>query len=243
MAKFNKYEQPLLNNSVHRSKMYFMKLKEKWKAIGLRRAGFSYTEILAQTDVSKSTLSQWLREIELTAEQRSRLHNKMDQVRYDIAKRKVAQRIILTDRIIEQAKKEVGKLFKNPLFFTGLALYWAEGAKSMAEKVKLANSDEKMISLSMRWFREICKVPENKFRIHIHMHTLHIRKDIVDYWSKVTGIPLNQFYKPYIKHTSLGQRRNLLYNGTCSIIIHDKYLFRRILGWKLGMQKYYNIPS
>ena len=220
-----------------------MKLEEKWKAIDLRKKGLSYTEILAKMDVSKSTLSQWLREIELTTEQQSRLHSKMDRVRYDIAKRKVAKRISSTDKIIQQAKKEVRQLSKNPLFFTGLALYWAEGAKSMAEKVKLANSDEKMISLSMRWFREICRVPENKFRVHIHMHNLHTRKDIIDYWSKITKIPLSQFYRPYIKPTSLGQRRNILYNGTCSIMIHDKYLFRRILGWKLGMQEYYNIPS
>ena len=75
------------------------------------------------------------------------------------------------------------------------------------------------------------------------MHTLHIRKDIINYWSEVTKVAPTQFYRPYIKPTSLGQRRNILYNGTCSIIIHDKNLFRRILGWKLGLQKHFNIPS
>ncbi|MDP2789207.1 MAG: helix-turn-helix domain-containing protein [bacterium] len=220
-----------------------MKFTEKILALKLRKSGLSYSKILEKIKVSKSTLSIWLREIELTSEQKSRLLNKMDQVRYKVAKRKVADRKKRTKEIIINAKKEISSLKEDPLFFVGLALYWAEGAKNPVETVKFANSDEKMILLIMRWFRKICRVPERKFKIHIHMHTLHFRKNTIKYWSEVTGIPTTQFYRPYTKSTSLGQRRNILYNGTCSIIIHDKSLFRRILGWKLGMQNYFNILS
>lgn len=220
-----------------------MKFKEKNEAIRLRKLGLSYQEILKKIDISKSTLSLWLREIKLTSEQKKNLSNKMDLVRYEIAKRKVADRIKRTKIIVDEAQKEVIKLMVNPLFFTGLSLYWAEGAKNSSESVKFANSDKSMIILIMKWLRGICGVPEKKFRVHIHMHDLHSRSDINDYWSEVTRIPLNQFYKPYIKHTSLGQRKNILYNGTCSIIVNDKKLFRKIIGWKMGMQKYFNISS
>src|SRR3989338_539376 len=220
-----------------------MKYKEKMLALEFRKDGLSYSKILEKVHVSKSTLSIWLREIELTEEQKSQLLSKMDRVRYEVAKRKVADRKKRTEKIIIDARREVGSLRENPLFFVGLALYWAEGAKNPVESVKFANSDEKMILLMMKWFRKVCKVPEKKIKIHIHMHTLHIRKDIIEYWSAITQVPSNQFYRPYIKPTSLGQRKNILYNGTCSIIIHDKNLFRRILGWKLGLQKHFNIPS
>ena len=220
-----------------------MKYREKVLALKLRKNGLSYSKILEKIKVSKSTLSVWLREIELTGEQKGRLLKKMDRVRYEVAKRKVAARIKKTAEMIEKGKKEATYLKNNPLFFVGLALYWAEGSKNPTEKVKFANSDEKMIALMMKWLREICRVPEKKFRIHIHLHTLHSRKNIINYWSKITSIPKTQFYKPYVKPTSLGQRRNILYNGTCSIIIHDKNLFRRILGWKFGLQKHFNIPS
>lgn len=220
-----------------------MKAEVKFLAVKLRKRGLSYKEILKKIDVSKSTLSLWLREIELTPEQKNRLENKMDRVRYEVAKRKVAQRIKRTNDIIKEAKNEVKVLNNNPLFFVGLSLYWAEGAKNATESVKLVNSDEKMIRLMMRWLREACKVPEEKFRVHIHMHDLHSKKNINAHWAKITGVPLKQFYKPYVKHTSLGQRKNILYNGTCSIIVSDKKLFRRIMGWKLGLQEYFNIPS
>jgi hypothetical protein len=218
-----------------------MKYREKILALNLRRGGLSYKEILEKIKVSKSTLSVWLREVELTTEQKNHLLSKMDRVRYEVAKRKVANRKKKTKDIIAKAKEEVSLLNKDPLFSVGLALYWAEGAKNPVESVKFANSDEKMIILMMKWFRKICKVPEKKFRIHVHMHTLHFRKDILKHWSRITKISSSQFYKPYIKPTSLGQRRNILYNGTCSIIIHDKNLFRRIVGWKLGLQYYFHV--
>ena len=218
-----------------------MKYKERILAVELRKEGLSYKEILRNIKVSKSTLSIWLREVELTGEQKNRLLSKMDKVRYEVAKRKVADRKKRTEIIIEEAKKEIDSLSKDLLFFVGIAIYWAEGAKNQTEAVKFANSDEKMILLIMKWLREICRVPEKKFKVHIHMHTLHVRKDIIKYWSGITGVPTNQFYRPYVKSTSLGQRRNILYNGTCSIIIHDKNLFRKILGWKIGMQNYFGI--
>lgn len=212
-----------------------MKFKEKILALSLRKKGLSYGEILKEIKVSKSTLSIWLREVELSDIQKNKLKNKMDIVRYNVAKRKVKNRIDQTKKIIMEAKKESLKLKENKLFLFGLALYWAEGAKNPVESVKFANSDAQMIKIIMFWFREICKVPENKFRIHVHMHNLHSRNNIINYWSKITNIPKKQFYKPYIKETSLGQRKNILYNGTCSVIIHNKNLFRRIKGWKLGI--------
>lgn len=218
-----------------------MKYKERLLALKLRKSGLSYKEILKKISVSKSTLSIWLREIELTSEQKKRLLEKMDKVRYEVAKRKVVDRKKKTEEIIMRAKREVSFFRKDLLFFVGLSLYWAEGAKNPVEAVKFANSDEKMIFLMMKWLRKICKVPEKKFKIHIHMHNLHSRKDIIEYWSKITKVPLSQFYRPYIKLTSLGQRKNILYNGTCSIIVHDKNLFRKIMGWKLGLQSYFHI--
>ena len=87
-----------------------------------------------------------------------------------------------TKKIIIEAEKEVKHLLKTPLFLSGLMLYWAEGDKSdEREKIKFSNSDPVMVRLIMKWFREICKVPENKFRICLHIHKLHCREDMQEY--------------------------------------------------------------
>ena len=68
-----------------------------------------------------------------------------------------------------------------------------------------------MIVLMIRWFRKICKVPLEKIKIHIHMHTLHSRENILEYWSDITKVPQKQFYRPYIKPTSLLAKGEIYY--------------------------------
>jgi len=213
-----------------------MKLKEKIRAIKLRKLGKSYGEIRKQARVSKGTLSLWLRDIKLTSEQEKRIYVEWRQKHaYRLAKLNQKKRIAITKKIIKEAKEEFPLYLKNPLFLSGLMLYWAEGAKSdQTEKIEFSNSDPLMIKFIMRWFRKVCEVPEEKFRICLHIHELHCRKDIQKYWSEITGIPFSQFYKMQIKQTSLKHRKNKLYNGTCAVVVYNKDIFRRIKGWKLG---------
>lgn len=213
-----------------------MKFQQKIQAIKLREAGKSYSEIRKTIKVSKASLSLWLRDITLTPEQQKRIYVELRQKNaYRMAKANQTKRINTTREIVEKGKKEAAELFKNPLFLSGLMLYWAEGDKSETqERVKFTNSDPRMIKIIMRWFREVCKVPDSKFRVCVYIHNLHARKNIEKYWSEVTDVPTNQFHKTQIKETTLGQRRNVLYEGTCAITVSDKSLFRKIKGWKLG---------
>src|SRR3989344_780806 len=207
----------------------------------MRRKGASYLTILKHVKVSKSSLSLWLRGVYLSEKQKARLLQGREISRDAASKAKHQHRIEQTAEIVQKSKQDVKSLMHNPLFPVGLALYWAEGTKNQSEKVQFTNSDEQMVALMMRWFREICLVPESKFRVHMHIHNLHVRTHIENFWSRITGIPRTQFYKTYIKQSSLGFRRNVLYNGTCAIVISNKELLRRIVGWKLGLSEVFNI--
>jgi len=155
-----------------------------------------------------------------------------DKSRQIAAQIKKDQRIQRTKEVIERAKSGYAHAVRDPLFLIWLALYWAEGDKNMQERVTFTSSDKKMILFMMEWFREVYKVPEKKFRIALQIHTLFTNKNAEVCWSNITNIPINQFYKTYIKKTSLKQRRNKLYNGTCSIVVNSRELFRTIVGWK-----------
>ena len=219
-----------------------MKFQEKVIAVNLRQQGYSYPKILEKIRVSKSTISRWLKDIELTPEQKEKLLKGREIGRYIAAKIKKEDRIKRTEEVIKRSKKEFQVLIRSSLFLSGLLLYWAEGDKNKSERVKFTNSDEKMIMLMMRWFREICKVTESKFRIALHIHNLHSNSDIKEYWMRITKIPEKQFHKIYIKKSSLRHRRNILYNGTCSIVVSNVELFRKIVGWKIALLEYFNIP-
>ncbi len=211
-----------------------MKFSEKIKAVALRRSGATYSEIRKKVSVSRSTLSLWLRGVNLSESQKRNILRGLDISREAAAQKKKTERVVRTKKIMEQARAEFLNLSKEPLFLVGLSLYLAEGDKAL-ERVKFTNSDPNLISIIMSWLREICNVPETKFRIALHVHNLHVRSDIIKYWSKLTKIPESQFYALYIKKSTLSTRRNILYNGTCSVIVNSRDLFRRIAGWRSAL--------
>lgn len=226
-----------------------VRLQERILAQDLRRNGFSFSEILERIpNLSKGTLNGWLKNIELTDEQKKRILNKIkegaDRGRLKGAFKNHQKRISITTAIIAEAKNEILEKVSNSIFVAGIMLYWAEGDKTQ-ERVGFTNADPLMIQFMMRWFREICLVPEAKFRVVLNITTLHKLNDSKKYWSEVTKIPKSQFHKTHIKKTALRGKRNLSYMGTCRIIISDKNLFRKMVGWKLGILEYLdiNLPS
>jgi hypothetical protein len=208
----------------------------------LRRKGKSYSEILKLVKISKSTLSLWLRDIPLSEKQKRKLEGRTKS-RYSGSKARQQARINLTNEIIKSSRKESNNLLEDKLFLSGLMLYWAEGTKRGEEMVNFSNSDPNMVKLMMRWFRKVCKVREERFRIQVHIHSLLNQKDIKNYWSNLTGISLGQFHKLMVKKTSLSHRKNVLYFGTCCIRVCDKNLFRKIMGWKIGVLEKFGLKD
>ena len=206
----------------------------KEKVLSYRRAGKSYSEIQQLVPISKSTLSLWLRNIKISKSKADLLLKKKLSVLSLNHKMSRQRKTTSLRNLIDEGRLEVQEKMKNPLFLLGVALYWAEGTKAF-EQISFSNSDPEMIQCFLRWLKEIADVPSDKIKIQLHIHELHNQTEIEQYWSDITTIPSYQFTKTQIKKTSLGQRRNLLYYGTCNIRVHDIKLFRRFLGWKMGV--------
>lgn len=218
-----------------------MKLKQRIRAVVLRKKGWMMPTIRKELQVSKSTLSLWLRDITLTPKQKIQILKGRDYSRFMAGEKKKNNRIATTQQLIKEGRREALSLVNDSFFVSGVMLYWAEGAKKDGT-LKFANSDPVMIKFMMKWLREMCAVPTEKFRISVHIHSLHCKPNIESYWSKITQIPKKQFYKTQIKKTSLRHRRNKLYNGTCTICVSDVKLFRKMLGWKVGILEKFYIP-
>jgi len=70
-----------------------VKLKEKEKAIKLRKKGHSYSQILEKIPVAKSTLSLWLRSVKLAKRQKQQLTQKKLAAAFRGAMKRREQRI------------------------------------------------------------------------------------------------------------------------------------------------------
>ena len=211
-----------------------MKVAEKEKARYLRKKGKSINEIIQETGSSKASVSLWVRDIILTTAQKKKISEKGRSIE-SIEKRRINRLFNEQHKrqaIIDSAKKDFTNISKEQLKLIGIALYIGEGGKTNRGMVRLANSDPMVIKIMMKFFREICEVSETKFNGHIHTFAHADIEKTEKYWSKITGIPRDKFYKTYIKPSAASlQKRNTLQYGTFDIYVCDTKLFLTIIGW------------
>ena len=223
-------------------------ITKKFRAQKLRQKGWSISEIAGKLEMHKSgSISKWCRDIILTPEQIERLAKKQESGSYKgrmkFLERIRKTRIKETARLRKEGIKEVGKLKKRDLFIGGIAMYWSEGFTSPSgEEVSFCNSDPKMILFMLKWFKEICGVSDDRVAIQIRINKIHKNriKEVENYWSKLTGIPLSQFTKTILiktKSKKIYPNYNSHY-GTIRITIHQgTQLRRKINGWIEGLMK------
>ena len=215
-----------------------MKYNEKQEAIILRKKGQSIKEIAKNLGVSKSSVSDWVRKVVLTKKQKEVLA--LRGYSFVVVERRrttrLSNELVKREAIISLAEKDINMISNNELKIIGTMLYWAEGRKRGQRTVSFSNSDPSMIKIIMRFFREICLVPDNKFRGHIHIHSHLNVNSALKYWSTTTRIPFKQFYKTYcVPSISSKGKMDSLPNGTLDIEVCNTELFLKIMGWIRGI--------
>lgn len=220
---------------------YAGKLELKLKARELRKKGLSVKEIQRRLEVSRSSVSLWVRDIQLTKKQLRRLYlNKRTGALKGCiiaAMNKIKKRKELTERLIKEGKREVGELSKRERFIAGVAMYFAEGGKT-DKSVQFSNSDPKAIKFIVEWLREFSKVPQEKFRGALYIHDNLDEKKAKKFWSKLTAIPLEQFTKTYIvKNNPHRLRKTKHPYGVFRVTVSNVNLHRKIMGWISGLFK------
>ncbi|MCK4454260.1 hypothetical protein KAU51_02840 [Candidatus Parcubacteria bacterium] len=220
---------------------YAGKLELKLKARELRKKGLSVKEIQRKLKVSLSSVSLWVRDVELTKKQLEKLYlnKKTGQLKGSIiaAMNKIRKRKEITEKLIKEGKKEMGNLSKRDRFITGIAMYFAEGSKTDGD-VEFSNSDPRAIKFMADWFREFCKIPEEKFRCSLYIHDNLDEGKAKKFWSKITKIPLTQFRKSYIvKNNPYRLRKVKHIYGVLRVGADDVNLHRKVMGWIEGIFK------
>lgn len=221
------------------------KVKEREKAIALRKNGKTYAEILSIIPVSKSTLSLWLRSVNLSKKQKQRITAKKRASQLKGALARKTTRIVKTQHIFESSKETLGVFTPRDLFILGVGLYWAEGTKEKVYRpsvpIEFANSDPKMITVFMHWLRKCVRIPNADIQLILHIHQ-NRQADIPKFkkfWMQATGLSEQSFGAVVIKkHNPKTRRRNTedSYKGLLAIRVkRSTMLNRRIQGWIYGI--------
>lgn len=202
------------------------------KAIVLRKQGMSYSQIKNELGISKSTLSCWLNNLPLSKERLRELRDnsevRIEKFRETMRKKKEKR----LKAIYFEQKKKIFPFSDRDLFIAGLFLYWGEGTKTDATRIRLANTDPAMIKFFIKWTGVCFKIPKEKLRIDLQLYSdMNITKEI-NYWSKKLKISTKQFTKPYIKKTNsqkIEHNKGGFKHGTCNIRFGNARLSERVL--------------
>jgi len=214
----------------------------------LRKQGLSYNEISRKLNVPKSTLSGWLKDLPLSkiAKSKNIEKSKLVSAKNIVAlnRKRAVEYKIKVEAILSSYSKNLPVVKKDELFWLGLALFLAEGGKREKWSMRFVNSDPLLISIMMRFFRQICEVEDDHFRFRIHLHENANPDESLKFWSEIASISKTQFYRPYfgVPKSSKGKRpKNRLPYGTLHLIISDAGLVRKLKGWIMGLQKQFEI--
>lgn len=227
------------------------KSKERIIATDLRKAGKSILEIAKRLHIAKSTVSLWCRDIALTPRQINRLaHNSILGIRRGQligAEQKRKSRLDKVKRFRLEGVKKLENLSDDAFFAAGIALYLAEGAKTMRQ-VYFVNSDPRVVMFMIQWLERFFQVQRERIAPSVfinHIHRSRIQK-VLRYWSFYLEIPLSQFRSTiFVKTTQKKLYKNHNnYFGTLRFrVLKSTDLFYTISGLIEGLLQHTKKPA
>jgi transposase-like protein len=221
-----------------------MKPHEREEARRLRREqGLSVKEITRLLGAAKSSVSTWVRDIELTTEQREAMkarhpfHFGQHQGAKTNQTRAREQRRQYQEQGRQKAKE------RDPLHIAGCMLYWAEGTKSK-NQLTITNSDVDLMKFYLKFLTDSLHLPTEKMGIYINCYlTNNLTLDeITNYWLHMLELPQSCLRRPTVnaQPTSSQQKGRKLYYGVCKLVVHDTQAAQHVLG---AIQEYAGIEK
>ena len=201
------------------------------KALKLRREGKSYSQIKEVLGISKSTLSDWLRDYPLSKEQIYTLQGSTEKKIERYRETRLKTKMKKFSDAIEYERSKLLPLRLKENYIAGLFLYWGEGTKGSNCSVSVSNTDYRVIDFFIHWLEACFLVPRKKIKIGLQLYgDMDINKAI-NFWKKALHMSSKQFIKPYIKQ-SMQKTINQKYgygHGTCQAYIYDVKIKTRIM--------------
>jgi predicted transcriptional regulator len=185
----------------------------------LRRQGKSVKEIARLMGISQSSVSVWVRDVELSKEVLEELRQR---------KRGLGKRTLETlaeqeeQRNLHLSYQQVGRIKareKDWLHYAGCLLYWAEGAKGR-NFINLTHPDPHLMALFVRFLRESLHIPTDMIDVHLYVSTedKEAQRKIEREW--LTALNLPAVKKVHIKPS----------RTSCGIQVHKTEMLQHIYG-------------
>ena len=210
-----------------------MKVKEREEAIRLRRnKGLSVKAIATRLRVAKSSVSVWVRGIQLTEQQKLAMKRTMKRRRIESEPRR-AKAYSLSAMNKRKSYQEEGRKLANqrdPLHCMGCMLYWGEGDKTSLCMTSITNCDSNLLRLFLRFLVECYEVPLDKMRIRVDFYNDCATTDEVkDFWLNLFGLADKNIQTVKAHQAKRCSHAKQKY-GVCRLLVCDVRVKQSIMG-------------
>jgi transposase-like protein len=214
----------------------FSKVKTEQRDLArqLRRVeGASIKEIARRIGAAQSSISRWVRDIELSKEQKAALVRRA----YDghLKGRAITSALRRDARRMAQAEGRELARVGDLMHLAGCMLYWAEGAKGR-NQLRFSNSDPEMVRFFVSFLRSYYELRDIDIRITCNLFADHLvrQKEIEQFWLDAAGsLPAECLCKStvnvYSKY-SKKKRCNKLPYGTARVTVNKTRVVQSIYG-------------
>ena len=217
---------------MRRYKEQILKSTRKWRSKGLT---FPEIRKKLRKRIPKGTLSSWCRGVQLPSFYTGKLR-RLNLRTLALGRRKASvvhrrhRRLYLKDvydhnrYLLKTLRKEdVSKLFLA-------ALYLGEGAKKNKGFLTFANSDPGIVAVFLKLLRRVYPINESRFRCTILCRADQNPSYLNAFWSRITRVPLRQFYEARIDARTQGKiTKNVDYKGVCRIDLFTSTVYDELI--------------
>ena len=207
-----------------------MKRDEQHKARCLRADGMSVKKIASELEVSVSSVSRWVRDVQLSDFQKRRLAERNPASRF--AQSRNTRETWRQRRLEfqESGRKRIrdGATIR---YVAGCMLYWAEGGKNK-NQLRFSNSDSVMMMEFWRFLKEGFQVSEKEVRITVRCYSgngISI-EGIKKYWEDILGIEVSRMEVNVMPISSSGKRKGKIPYGVCRLDLNRTDVVQAIFG-------------
>ena len=199
-------------------------------------------EIARIVGVSVSSISLWVRDVPLTAEQEAVLAAR-DPVRNGQRRGTVnnSRRCRATREAAQEHGRELARR-RDPLHVQGCMLYWAEGSKRR-NSVTFTNSDAEMVLVFLHFLRTCYAVADDRVSLSVNCfleNGLSVEA-IQEWWLERLALPASCLRTPAVNRISAASKRlkgHILPYGTARLVVHSTFVVQSIYG---AIQEYAGI--
>lgn len=168
-----------------------MKTSERDMARKLRREhGLSIRDIERRLGVARSSVSLWVRDLELSPEQREALARRNPARNRQLVGNAVVSGRCRHRRLWWQVEGRALAGQGDPFHAAGYMLYWAEGSKTR-NAAQMSNSDPDVLRFFAAFLRRYFDVPDAKFRVACNLFADHLerQREVEQFWLDVLEVP------------------------------------------------------